>query len=104
MQPLKVLATLAGAFFGSLLAAAILLFATAAITSGWGGGRTGNAMVMMLAADGILFLLTILGVFLALKKFVDSPPVRILLTLGYGLAMAVTLVLLTLFSAVFFNR
>lgn len=103
MKPIKILAILAGAYFAALLAAAVLLFVTAAITARSGAGRTGNAMLMMLAVDAIVFLLTTLGVFLALKKWVESPGGRILITLGYGAALAITGVLLAIFSAVF-NR
>lgn len=104
MRPVKVLGVLAGAYFGSLLIAAVLLFTTVAQTSGKGAGRTGNAMLMMLSADAVLFLLATLGVFLGLKKAVENPGIRIMLTVGYGVAMAMTGVLIAIFSAVFFNR
>jgi ABC-type transport system involved in multi-copper enzyme maturation permease subunit len=104
VKPVKILALLSGAYFGSLLVAAVLLVLTAAFTSGSGAGRTGNAMLMMLSVDALFFLATILGVFLALKKAVDNPAVRILITAGYGIGLAITGVLLAIFSAVFFNR
>lgn len=104
MQPLKVLAVLAGSFFGSLLAAAILLFITAAATSGSGAGRTGNALLMMLALDAVLFILATLGVFLGLRKFVEPTPIRVLLTAGFGVALAIAGVLIAVSSAVFLNR
>lgn len=104
VRPVKVLAVLAGAYFGSLLIAAVLLLTTVARMSGKGAGRTGNAMLMMLSADAVLFLMGTLGVFLGLKKAVDNPAIRILLTVAYGVAMAITGVLIALFSAVFFNR
>lgn len=95
---------LLGSYAISVGIAVSCLFVTVGITSGWGAGRTGDAMMWMLAVIVGVFLVSTLIVFMLLSYFIPNLAGRIFATLGYGGLSFATVLLIALMSAIVLNR
>jgi hypothetical protein len=101
---LKAVLVPCAAFGASVVASVMLLFFTAVISAEWGARRTGDAMLVMLWADVLLFVGSALIVFLLLGRWVRGLGWRLLIC-GLYLLMSTGAMLVVLFmSAVALNR
>lgn len=87
-----------------VVASVVFLFVTAVISAEWGAKRTGDAMMVMLGADTLLFLGSALALFFVLGRWVGGVLWRLLIC-GLYVALSVgAMVVITFLSAVALNR
>jgi hypothetical protein len=104
MKVAKVVVLLVGGWGLSLGLAFVLTIVVAGATSHWGGGRAGNALMMLWAAIALLFLLSALAELLLLKRWVPSLLGRLGLALLYLVPLAGLGFFWSLFTLVLFDR
>jgi hypothetical protein len=100
----KALVVLVAGWFVSLGLALVLTFVVAGVTSHWGAARAGNALLMLWAAIGLIFLLSGVLVLVLLKGAVPSLLARLGLTLVYLVPLGGAGVAWAFFTMVLFNR
>ena len=104
MKLARVLGVMVGGWFLSLALAFVLTIVVAGMTSHWGASRAGNAMLMLWAAVGLVFLLSGVVVLVLLKGALPSLLARLGLTLAYLVPLAGAAVAWAFFTMVLFNR
>lgn len=104
MNTPKAILTFLGFYAVSIAATLLGLFLTIGITSSWGAGRTGDAMMLMLTGIALFYLLCSIALFFAEGFFIPHLAIRILTTVGYGGLSFATLLLVAFMSAIIFNR
>lgn len=104
MKLARVLGVMVGGWFVSLALAFVLTIVVAGLTSHWGAARAGNAMLMLWAVIGLVFLLSGVVVLVLMKAAVPSLLARLGLTLVYLVPLAGAAVAWAFFTMVLFNR
>lgn len=100
----KVIGVLAASYAINIFISVVIVVVTLGGTEHWGAARTGNALLIMLGAIAFLFVLSDVAVFLIQRHMNVSLRWSLISSGAYFLVLAVTLVLITLFCAVMFNR
>ncbi len=104
MKLAKLLGVMVGGWFVSLALAFVLTIVVAGMTSHWGASRAGNAMLMLWAVIGLVFLLSGVVVLVLMRAAVPSLLARLGLTLVYLVPLAGAAVAWAFFTMVLFNR
>ena len=104
MKAHKVVASLVGGYGCSLIIAVVLTLIAAAVTEHWGAQQTGNALMALFGATGLLFLLSAIAVYLVLVRIEVKLLPRLAIIAGYLLALGATGLLFAFLTMVIFNR